>query len=353
MKIEERKVSDIRPYEANPRMNDQAVDAVARSIREFGFRQPFVVDEAGVIIVGHTRWKAAKTLGLAEVPVHVAAGLPPEKVKAYRIADNKLHELSEWDYDPLPVELSDLRGMDIDLDMLGFSSEEVDKMLGAGIGGNPGLTDPDAVPEPPNDPVTQRGDIWVLGERRLMWDDSGSPEDLDRLLSGAVIHLVNTDPPYNVKVEPRSNNAIAAGLSVVRLRRRGRGLRCARHASSGLRSGAGQVQGSADDEEAPPEGPPPRERPRLGRGLRRNAPGVVREHRARAGAWPGLLHLGRLRQRRELPQRAQGVRALLRAGRHLGEGAPGPHAQGLHGQPRVVLLRLARGRGALLQPGDQ
>lgn len=213
MKVELRKIDDVKPYEGNPRQNDAAVDAVARSIREFGFRQPIVVDEAGVIIVGHTRWKAAKAMGMAEVPVHVAVGLSPEKAKAYRLADNRVAEIAEWDYDLLPIELTELRGMDIDLDLLGFSSEELEKMLGAGISGNPGLTDPDAVPEPPDDPVTQRGDIWVLGEHRLMCGDSGSPEDLDRLLSGAAIHLVNMDPPYNVKVEPRSNNAIAAGLS--------------------------------------------------------------------------------------------------------------------------------------------
>jgi DNA modification methylase len=122
-------------------------------------------------------------------------------------------EIAEWDYDLLPIELTELRGMDVDLDLLGFSSEELEKMLSAGVSGNPGLTDPDAVPEPPDEPVTQRGDVWVLGEHRLMCGDSGSVEDLDRLLDGARIQLVNTDPPYNVKVEPRSNNAIAAGLS--------------------------------------------------------------------------------------------------------------------------------------------
>jgi DNA modification methylase len=213
MKVEMRKIDDVKPYEKNPRQNDAAVEAVARSIREFGFRQPIVVDEAGVIIVGHTRWKAAKTMGMAEVPVHIAVGLSPEKAKAYRLADNRVAEIAEWDYDLLPIELTELRGMDVDLDLLGFSSEELEKMLGAGVSGNPGLTDPDAVPEPPDEPITQRGDIWLLGEHRLMCGDSGSAEDLDRLLDGARIQLVNTDPPYNVKVEPRSNNAIAAGLS--------------------------------------------------------------------------------------------------------------------------------------------
>ncbi|HOX08206.1 MAG TPA: DNA modification methylase [Planctomycetota bacterium] len=213
MKIEMRQLSQIKPYEKNPRVNDQAVDAVARSIQEYGFRQPIVVDEAGVIIVGHTRWKAAQKLGLAEVPVHVAVDLPPEKVKAYRLADNKLAELAEWDLDLLPIELSELRGMDVDLGMLGFAPEELEKLLGAGIHGTEGLTDPDAIPDPPDEAVTRPGDLWVLGDHRLLCGDSSKAEDVDRLLAGAVIDLVNMDPPYNVKVEPRSNNAIAAGLS--------------------------------------------------------------------------------------------------------------------------------------------
>ena len=213
MKIEMRGLAEIKPYEKNPRVNDKAVDAVANSIREYGFRQPIVVNAEGVIIVGHTRWKAAQKLGLAEVPVHVALDLPPEKVKAYRLADNKLAELAEWDMDLLPIELSELRGMDTDLGMLGFAPDELEKLLGVGIHGNEGLTDPDAVPEPPDAAVTQPGDLWVLGDHRLLCGDSSKAEDVDRLLVGARVHLVNTDPPYNVMVEPRSNNAIAAGLS--------------------------------------------------------------------------------------------------------------------------------------------
>ena len=215
MKITKQKIDSIRPYENNPRQNDDAVDAVAKSLQEFGWRQPIVVDEDGVIIVGHTRWKAAKKLGLKEVPVHVATDLPPDKVRAYRIADNQTSTLSEWDYDLLPIELAALQDADYDLDLLGFGEDALKSILAPA--GNEGLTDPDEVPEPPDDPITQRGDIWVLGNRRnghrLMCGDSGSVEDLDRLLDGATIDLVNMDPPYNVKVEPRSNNAIAAGLS--------------------------------------------------------------------------------------------------------------------------------------------
>src|SRR3989440_10938448 len=108
MQVEMRPITSIRPYDNNPRVNDPAVDAVARSIQEFGFRQPIVVDEAGVIIVGHTRYKAALKLGLSAVPVHVAVGLTPEQAKAYRIADNQTAQLSGRDLDRLPDELLEL-----------------------------------------------------------------------------------------------------------------------------------------------------------------------------------------------------------------------------------------------------
>ena len=120
MKIEFRKPSEIKPYPGNPRVNDAAVDAVANSIHEFGFRQPIVVDADGVIIVGHTRWKAAIKLGLEEVPVHVATDLTPAQIKAYRIADNQTAQLAEWDFELLPIELLDLQELDFDLGLLGF-----------------------------------------------------------------------------------------------------------------------------------------------------------------------------------------------------------------------------------------
>lgn len=211
MKIEVRPIKDIKPYENNPRLNDAAIDAVAASLREFKFRQPIVVDTEGVIICGHTRYKAALKLGLEKVPVHVAKDLTPAQIKAYRIADNKSAELAAWNYDLLPIELADLQGMEFDLGLLGFDEGELAQLLSAG--GNAGLTDPDEVPAPPDEAITQPGDLWVLGKHRLLCGDSGSIADLDRLLDGQAVHLVNTDPPYNVKVEPRSNNAIAAGNS--------------------------------------------------------------------------------------------------------------------------------------------
>jgi len=211
MNVEVRGIDTIRPYEQNPRLNDQAVEAVAKSLREFGFRQPIVVDAEGVIICGHTRWKAAQKLGLKQVPVHVATDLTPAQVKAYRLADNQTASLADWNYDLLPLELKDLQGLSFDLDLLGFSAEELGALLAPP--GNEGLTDPDAVPGPPDEAITKPGDLWVLGNHRLLCGDSGIVADVDRLLAGAPIHLVNTDPPYNVRVEPRSNNAIAAGLS--------------------------------------------------------------------------------------------------------------------------------------------
>jgi len=211
MNIELRDIDQVRPYPGNPRQNDEAVDAVAASLREFGFRQPIVVDGEGVIIVGHTRWKAAKKLGLAKVPVHVATDLRESQVKAYRIADNQTAAIAEWDYELLPIELSSLQEMDFDLNLLGFDQEELARLMSGDV--QQGLTDPDDVPAPPDAATTQPGDLWILGNHRLLCGDSSKAEDVNRLLEGATIHLCNTDPPYNVRVEPRSNNAIAAGLS--------------------------------------------------------------------------------------------------------------------------------------------
>lgn len=209
MKIELRATSDIKPYFQNPRQNDGAVEAVAASLREFGFRQPIVVDAEGVIVCGHTRWKAAQKLGLDQVPVHVAEGLTPTQIRAYRLADNKSAELAAWDKELLALELGDLQRMEFDLGLTGFSDDELVKLLGDQITG--GLTDPDEIPEPPDEAITQPGDLWILGDHRLLCGDSSKLEDVDRLLDGAKIQLVNTDPPYGVNVEPRSNNAFVAG----------------------------------------------------------------------------------------------------------------------------------------------
>src|SRR5829696_6979671 len=161
MEVVMRPVGSIKPYENNPRDNDAAVDAVAASLRAFGFRQPIVVDESDVIIVGHTRYKAALKLGMTEVPVHVARGLSPEQARAYRIADNQTATLATWDEDKLPLELMALQQADFDLALTGFPEDELLRLLTAPPA--EALSDPDEVPEPPAEPVTQPGDLWVLG----------------------------------------------------------------------------------------------------------------------------------------------------------------------------------------------
>jgi DNA modification methylase len=227
MKIEFRKPSEIKPYPTNPRINDAAVDAVAKSIREFGFRQPIVVDVDGVVICGHTRWKAALKLGLDKVPVHVAKDLTPAQIKAFRIADNQTAQLAEWDYELLPIELTELQDMNFDLGLLGFDQDALTRLLNPDL--KEGLCDPDDIPEPPDAATTQPGELWILGNHRLLCGDSSKPADVDRLLDGVTIHFVNTDPPYNVKVEPRSNNAIAAGLSSFQGPKQHQSLDLARH----------------------------------------------------------------------------------------------------------------------------
>lgn len=207
--IEMRKLEDIVPYERNPRVNDQAVAAVAESITRFGFRQPIVVDGEGVIVCGHTRWKAAQSLGLEEAPVHVAADLTPEQARAYRIADNRTAELSEWDLELLPLELSGLQEIGLDWNLLGFAERELQKLLEHDVA--EGESEADSVPEPPDEAITQPGDLWILGEHRLLCGDSSNADDVQRLLAGEPVQLVNTDPPYNVAVQPRSKNAFVTG----------------------------------------------------------------------------------------------------------------------------------------------
>jgi len=200
MDITLRPTDSIKPYEHNPRVNDGAVDAVAASLKEFGFRQPIVVDVQDVIVVGHTRWKAARKLGLAMVPVHVATDLTPAQAKAYRIADNATNELAEWDKLLLPIELQALQQMDVDLGLLGFDPSELDRLL---VGdGKDGLTDPDDVPPVPAEPVTRVGDLWTLGDHRVLCGDATVASDVERLLDGAVPFLMVTDPPYGVEYDP-------------------------------------------------------------------------------------------------------------------------------------------------------
>ena len=203
MNIVYKKVDEIIPYEKNPRINDGAVDAVAKSIQEFGWQQPIVVDKDLVVIVGHTRLKAAEQLGLTEVPCIIADNLTPEQVQAYRIADNKTGEIAEWDYTLLPMELKDLQNADFDLSVLGFDTDELDKLLNGDSGDalTEGETEPDAVPEVSEEPISKRGEIYQLGKHRLLCGDATKAEDVARLMGEENAKLWLTDPPYNVAYE--------------------------------------------------------------------------------------------------------------------------------------------------------
>lgn len=179
-------IKQVYPYPNNPRVNKDAVDKVAASLRAFGFRQPIVVDKDYVIICGHTRLEAAKRLRMKEVPVLVADDLSEEQVKAYRLADNKTAEFAEWDFDKLDEELSGI--LDIDMTDFGFEFEEE----------QPEVVEDDFEPELPEEPKAQRGDIYILGRHRLMCGDSTSVTDVERLMDGVKADMLLTDPPYNV-----------------------------------------------------------------------------------------------------------------------------------------------------------
>ena len=184
-----------KPYSGNPRVNDAAVDAVANSIREFGWRAPIVVDEQDVVLAGHTRLKAALKLGLTEVPVHVAVGLSADQAKAFRIADNQTASIAEWDEGKLIEELLALKASDYDLSLMGFDEGELLRMLTP----EPELAgDLDDVPEAPEVAITQPGDLWLLGQHRLLCGDSSNPSEVARLMIGEKAFLMSTDPPYGV-----------------------------------------------------------------------------------------------------------------------------------------------------------
>ena len=202
MNIQNMKITDIHPYEKNPRLNEGAVDAVARSIKEFGWRAPIVVDKDMVIICGHTRLKAAIKLGLDVVPVHIADNLTPEQVQAYRIADNKTGEIAEWDYSLLPLELKELQDASFDLSLLGFDTDELDKLLnGSEDVVTDGETESDAVPEAPEIPTSRYGEVYQLGDHLLMCGDATKADDIAVLMGDEKADLWLTDPPYNVAYE--------------------------------------------------------------------------------------------------------------------------------------------------------
>ena len=191
-------VSEVRPYEKNPRKNAEAVKYVRASIEKFGFKQPIVIDSNRVIISGHTRLEAAKSLGMAEVPCIVADDLTDAQVKALRLADNKVAEFSEWEMNLLGEELGELAEIsDIDMGDFGFDLSEFDNI---GLDDEETEVVEDEVPEEV-EPVCKRGDIWQLGEHRLMCGDSTSADDVARLMNGERADMVFTDPPYGYEYQ--------------------------------------------------------------------------------------------------------------------------------------------------------
>ena len=193
---------------------DVNLAAIEASLKRFGQVEPLVIQQrSGRIIGGNGRVVAMKKLGWTECDI-VELDIDDATATALGVALNRSASLGEWN-EPVLAEI--LKGLDAagQLEGVGFSSDDLDALLDQLQMAEGADGDLDQIPEPPADPVTRRGDLWVLGDRghRLFCGDSASREDLDRLLAGAPIHLVNMDPPYNVKVEPRSNNAIAAGLS--------------------------------------------------------------------------------------------------------------------------------------------
>lgn len=182
-------IEEVTPYTNNPRCNDTNVNSVAESIKEFGFKVPIIIDKNNVIVAGHTRVKAAKMLGLESVPCIMADDLSEEQVNAFRLADNKVAEAAEWDFDKLEEELNNIS---IDMSVFGFESliEELE----------PEVVEDDYSESLPAEPKAKTGDIYQLGRHRLMCGDSTSVTDIERLLGGNKIDLVLTDPPYGISI---------------------------------------------------------------------------------------------------------------------------------------------------------
>lgn len=197
MEIKELKLGDIKPYDKNPRKNDEAVQYVAASIKEFGFKVPIVIDKDNVIVAGHTRYKAAKKLGLKTAPCVVAEDLSDEQIKAFRLADNKVAEKAEWDLDLLDEEMIDL--VEFDMEQFGFDLVvEMDEEV----------QEDDGDLEIPEEPKSKVGDIYQLGRHRLMCGDSTLIDNVQALMDGQLADLLLTDPPYNVDYTGKTKDAL-------------------------------------------------------------------------------------------------------------------------------------------------
>jgi len=194
MQIVEKKVTELKAYEKNPRKNDNAVGPVAESIKEFGFKVPIIIDKDNVIVAGHTRLRAAKKLGMKTVPCIVADDLTPQQIKAFRVADNSSAQIASWDLSLLNDELMDL---DFDMSLFGLEKEikDIERIFA------PEIIEDDVPEVDEKNLITKLGDIWQLGRHRLMCGDSTILTDVERLTDGVLVDMLLTDPPYNVNYE--------------------------------------------------------------------------------------------------------------------------------------------------------
>lgn len=200
MTIIDKPIDELIPYANNPRHNDDAVFAVANSISQFGFKVPVVVDKENVIVCGHTRYKAAQKLGLKTIPCIIADDLTPDQINAFRLADNKTAELADWDMSKLEEELEGLAN-DFDMEDFGFTELET-------LDEPSEIADDDFDDAPPEDPKAKRGDLYQLGEHRLLCGDATDQNDVERLMGGDKADLYLTDPPYNVAYVGKTKDAL-------------------------------------------------------------------------------------------------------------------------------------------------
>jgi DNA modification methylase len=199
-------------YDRNPRKNEvnDAVNRVASAIHEYGFRVPVIAKSDGTIVDGHLRLKAARKLGLLEVPIVLADDMTDAQVKAFRISVNKMAELAEWDEELLALEFADLEAMDFDLELTGFSLDEIEAFDFDGDNETEGLTDPDEIPDVQDEPVSKLGDVWLLGKHLVMNGDSTSITDVEKLMDGGKAEMVFTDPPYGINIVDKNTKKIGA-----------------------------------------------------------------------------------------------------------------------------------------------
>jgi len=182
-------------YARNPRKNDEAVDRMCGAIREFGFRIPIVARSDGAVVDGHLRLKAARKLGLSQVPVVLADELSEAQIKAFRLLANRSATWAEWDEELLRLELSELEQQDFDLDLTGFDLDEIERFL---VSSESGSDEEEQIPEPPVEPVSRPGDLWICGEHRVLCGDATVLSDVEKLLDGELADMTFTDPPYGV-----------------------------------------------------------------------------------------------------------------------------------------------------------